>query len=117
MASTADEAVYVHKSVIHGYHIYKAVWTPVLGEVHRLEIEEGNEHNHFAAFVKRGDEIIGHVPRELSSQVWHFLRHRGRTACEVIGKRKRGDGLVVPCKYRFIGRRRLIKKLEVLLQN
>lgn len=27
--------------------------------------------------VKRGDEIIGHVPRELYIEVRHFLRHEG----------------------------------------
>ena len=41
------------------------MWNPVLGEVHCLALEEGNEHDRFAVCVKRGDEIIGHVPREL----------------------------------------------------
>ena len=26
---------------------------------------------------RRGDEMIGHVPRELSSKVCYFLRHGG----------------------------------------
>lgn len=68
------EAVCLHDSVIRGHHIYKTMWTPVLGEVNYLEIEEGNEHDHFAVCVKRGNEIVGHVPRELSATVWHFLR-------------------------------------------
>ena len=72
MASTVKEVVYLHKSVIRRHHIYKAVWTLVLGEVHRLEIEEGNEHDRFAVCVKRNDEIIGDVPRELSSKVGIF---------------------------------------------
>ena len=53
---------YLHKSVIRGH---KAVWTPVLGEVHCLALEEGNEHDRFPVCVKR-DEIIGHVPRALT---------------------------------------------------
>ena len=65
MASAVEEAVYLHESVIRGHHIYKAVWNPVLGELHYLALEEGNEHDRFAVCVKRGDEIIGHVPREL----------------------------------------------------
>ena len=72
MANAVEEAVYLQESVIRGHHIYKAVWNPVLGEVHILALEEGNEHDRFAVCVKRGDEIIGHVPRELSSKVWHF---------------------------------------------
>ena len=56
--------------------VYKAVWNPVFGEVHCLALKERNEHDHFAVCVKR-DEVIGHVPRELSREVWHFLRHGG----------------------------------------
>ena len=41
------------------------MWNPVLGKVHRLALEEGNEHDRFAVCVKR-DEIIGHVPRALT---------------------------------------------------
>ena len=44
-----------------------------------------------------------------------FLRHGGRSSCEING-RKRGNGLEVPCRYRFVAKRRLIK-LEGLLQN
>ena len=77
MASTVEEALYLHKSVIRGHHVHKAVWNPVFGEVHCLALEEGNKHDCFAVSLKRGDKIIGHVPRELSREVWHFLRRRG----------------------------------------
>ena len=112
-----EEAVYFHESVIRGHHVYKSVWSPVLGEVLCLALEEGNEHDRFAVCVKRGEQIVGHVPRELSSKAWHFLRHGGQSTCEVTGRRKRGNGLEVPCTYRFVAKRRLVKKLEVLLQN
>ena len=62
-----------------GVPVYKAVWNPFLGKVHCLALEKGNGHNRFAVCVKR-DEIIGPIPRE----VWHFLRCRGRSMCEVI---------------------------------
>ena len=87
IASTVEEAFYLLESVISGRHVSKAVWNPVLGEVHCLALEEGNEHDRFAVCVKR-DEIIGHVP---------FLRHGGGSTCEVIGT-KRGNGLEVPCR-------------------
>ena len=41
MTSTIEEAAYLHESVIRGHYIYKAVWNPVLGEVHCLVLEEG----------------------------------------------------------------------------
>ena len=55
--------------------------------------------------------------RELSGEVWHLLRHGGRSTFEVIGRRKRGNGWEVPCRYRFVAKWRLLKKLEGLLQN
>ena len=102
MASTVEGTVYLHESVIWGHHVYKAVWNPVLGEVHCLALEEGNEHDCFAVCVKRDEINIGHIPRELSLEICHFLRHGERPMCEVIGRRKRGNGLDVPCRYRFV---------------
>ena len=85
MASIAEEAVYLHESVIRGHDVYKSVWSPVLGEVLCLALEEGNKHDRFAVCVKRGEQIVGHVPRELSN---NFLRYGGRLTCEVTGRRK-----------------------------
>ena len=50
----------------------------------------------------------------LSRDVWHFLSNGGQSSCELIG-RKQGNGLEVPCRYRFEAKQRLIK-LEGLLQ-
>ena len=71
----------------------------------------------FAVCVKRGDDIVGHIPRELPRDVSQFLRHGGRSTGEVIGRRKQENGLEVPCRYRFVAKWRLFKKLESLLQN
>ena len=43
-----------------------------IGEAHCLALEEGNKHDHFAICVKRGDEIIDPIPRELSGEVSIF---------------------------------------------
>ena len=40
--------------------------------------------------------------RELSREGWHLSRHRERSRCEVTGRRKRGNGLEVPCRYHFV---------------
>ena len=36
--------------------------------------------------VKKGKEIVVHVPHELSQMVWHFLMHGGQLTCEVNGR-------------------------------
>ena len=73
MASQGD-AVCVLQSVVRGYHIfYKAVWTPSVGEILPVSREPGNGHNRYAVCVKRGGEIVGHVPRQFLRIVWYFL--------------------------------------------
>ena len=46
-------------------------------------------------------ELVGHVPVELSSLIYHFLNasSENRMTVEVKGKRKREVGLVVPAKF------------------
>ena len=51
-----------------------------------------------------------HIPRELSREVCHFLRHGGRS-CEVIGRRNKETD------WRCRVGAALIKKLEGLLQH
>ena len=35
-------------STIHGHHVSKTVWTPIVGEVSSLNPESGNSHDRFA---------------------------------------------------------------------
>ena len=68
--------MYLHESVVRGHHIYKRVWSPIIGEVLELLREEESEHDRFAVYLlKPGAVTVGHVPRELSCKIWHFLWH------------------------------------------
>ena len=112
-----DEAVYLHESVVRGHHVYKRVWSPVVGEILQLSCEDDNDHDRFSVSVMKAELVVGHVPRRLSRTVWHFLRHCGKATCEVTGRRKFGNGLEVPCLYRFVGKERLVRRLKGLLQR
>jgi len=49
----------------------------------------------FASSKKgKGEQIVDHIPRQLSRKAWHFLRHGGQATCEVIGTRKQGSSTV-----------------------
>ena len=62
--------------------------------------EDSNTHDRFAvALSAPGVGVIGHVPREFSRVVRHFLLHGGTLTCKVSGRRQRGKGLEVPCLY------------------
>ena len=83
-----DEAVYLHESVVRDHHVYKRVWSPVVGEILQLSCEEDNDHDRFSVSVMKAEFVVGHAPRRLSRTVWHFLRHCGKATCEVTGRRK-----------------------------
>ena len=77
--------------------------------------EDGNIHIQHAVAVIRGDEIVGHVPRELSRILYDFLKHSGEILCVISDRRKHGVGLEVPCVYKICGKSSYIKQLKQLL--
>ena len=69
--------------MIRGHHIYKDIWIPFIGEILRVEQEANNTTDRFAVAVVRDETVVGHVPREVSCLVWHFIEHDGTVTCEV----------------------------------
>ena len=107
-------------SAVRGFHVYKNIWTLAMNEVLQTRQEIGNpEDEHAVAVVKTsdaGERTVGHVPKELSRICWGFLHNDGEIICTVTGSRRRSPlmqgGLEVPCRYKFIGKRKHIKKLR-----
>ncbi len=116
MASQVDEGVYSLESVVRGHHVYKRVWSPVMGEQLVLKCEEDNENDSRAVAVLKNDVVVGHMPRETARTVWFFLKRGGTGKCEIIGRRKKGKGLEVPCVYSFSGPDKLVRRLGSLLK-
>ena len=65
MMSHVDKA-FCMASIVHRRQVYKTVWTPVLGEILTATQEPMNDHDRHGACVQKNEEIVGHVPRELS---------------------------------------------------
>ena len=53
---------YKKARVVKGYHIYKAVWMPVIGEELHTKLEKDNEH---AVAVILDGCIVGHLLRTI----------------------------------------------------
>ena len=115
MASLGSD-YYEKASVVKGHHVYKAVWTPFLGEELSVQPEDHNDHDEHAIAVTRDGRTVGHVPRIISRVSWFFLRRGGHIICQITGQRKRGDGLEVPCVYVYFGSSRMVEKLKGLLE-
>lgn len=107
-----------YDSVIRGHHIYKSIWTPVVGETLSLTLDSGNEHDIYAVGLVKDDHgaIVGHAPREVSKIFHFFLRHDGTITANVTGHRQFGHGLEVPCCYTLTGKPKFIKRAKKLLQ-
>ena len=99
------------KTIIRGHHVYKSIWTSSIGQVLLAQPDERKEaldYDKYAVGIfKRHEEdisklsLVGHVPVELSKLLNRFLKADTGNCIyvEVIGKRKREVGLVVPAKF------------------
>ena len=54
-------------TAVCGFHVYKNVWEPTIGEVLSCKRDIGNTHNMFAVAIKNSSKVVGYVPRFLSS--------------------------------------------------
>ena len=110
--------VFEFESYITGHHVYKDIWTPILGEKLATAMEPQNPHDKYAIKVTKSDEVVGHIPRDISKYCTAALCC-GIISCEVTGKRqnKRGNGLEVPCKYRLKGPYFVVKKIECIIED
>ena len=94
-------------SYVRGFHVYSDRWTPALGEIPVCEIEDGNASNSYTVAIKKGSEIIGHVPRKISAACHVFLEFDGSLSCIITEAHCRYSsdlpqgGLEIPCKLVF----------------
>ena len=50
-------------SVVRRFHVYKAIWTPVLNAEHS---EHGNTEDQYVVAIVNNDVVVGQLPIELS---------------------------------------------------
>ena len=105
-------------SCIRGFHVYQDNWTPILGERLVCKNEPDNPRDRYAVAVcKAGDEIVGHLPRNISTMCSIFIRRGGIINCTVSGRRQYSrdlpqGGMEIPCTLHFAGNERELKKVE-----
>ena len=117
---------FIVSSHIAGYHAYKAVWIPVIGEELVCEMEPLNPEDAYAVSVKRDGSIVGHLEKGISERfsqiIFFFLRADRSASCRAIimghpvnlGDEK---GQKVPCRLILAGRSRFIAILQEQLNS
>ena len=106
---------------IRGYHIYKEIWSAVVGEEFACEREPTNSTDRYAVAVIRSGVAIGHLPRKVSRACSLFLRRGGTIDCVVTGGRRHSSdlpqgGLEIPCRVKFTAKPEQIKTLKRALK-
>ena len=54
----AVRSTYKKKSIVREHHVYKASWTPTIGEELPIEREDGNQHDDHAVAVIVGSATL-----------------------------------------------------------
>ena len=73
-------------SAVRGYHIYKDIWEPSVGEKLIAHKEFGNQFDKFAIKVLNDEQTIGHLPREYSRIAWYVVARGVRSEERRVGK-------------------------------
>lgn len=109
-------------SCVRGYHIYRHVWSPTVGQEYDCSREVVNAEDPYAVAVVCGGDTVGHVPRQISAACSLFLQRLGSISCKITGSRRYSadlpqGGLELPCIYKFRGESIIVNKLKKLLMN
>ena len=126
LAMAGDMSEFSFTAAVRGFHVYRRVWLPHVGQRLSAEREHGNVEDRFAIAVReqgtlRTNKVVGHLPREFSKVLWYFLLHGGVVECEVTERRRRSPleqgGLEIPCCVTLRGKNKLVAKAQELLSS
>ena len=121
MARATDIKPYIidFESFVTGHHVYKAVWSPFIGESLNTLMEQDNVHDKYAVKVFKNQAGVGHVPREISRYCSFVLNSGGTMDATVTDARenRRGNGMEVPCKYKLKGQKTYSLKAEYISRD
>ena len=100
------------KRAVRGHHVYQSVWTYTVGEnlfTAPDRREEGLSDNEFAIDIYKDEKcslLVRHLPIEISSLSYHFLKKssENKIIVKITGKREREIGLVVPANFAYINK-------------
>ena len=81
------------QSYITGHHVYKDVCMATLGEKLSMTTEPENYHKKYAVKVLKKNEMVGHVPGDISKYCTSALLCGGTIKCEITGKRQKNVGM------------------------
>ena len=109
--------VFKYISYSRGYHAYKEIWNPLVGDDSLIsEPEESKEHDKYTVAIVFDDwllkKVVGHVPLYWSKLAFKFLQFQNHSIRVAVTdqrvNRGAGLGLEIPVGYFFCGDSRVI---------
>ena len=85
--------VFEFQSHVTGHHVYKDIWTLTLGEKLSTTAEPENHHDKYVVKVLKDNEVVGHVPSDISKYCTSAILCGRTTKCEIAGKRQNKCGM------------------------
>ena len=91
---------------------------PTSAEKLATTTEPKNPNDKYVVKVLRDNEVVGHIPRDISKYCTSTLLCGGTVECIVIDKREKkcGNGLEVPCKYIVKGPKYVLTNIECIIK-
>ena len=82
------------KSCVTGHHVYKRIWSPIVGDKLNCRREINNPHDRWPVVVCKDQTVVGHVPRDLSKRFSEMLSAGKAIYAVVVGKEKTSVNVV-----------------------
>ncbi len=70
-------------SVVRGFHVYQAVWTPVLNAEYSTNQEHGNAEDQYAVAVTNNDQVVILLKEKAKSSAKSLVEDKGLNFCKV----------------------------------
>ena len=74
---------------VRGYHVYKNVWKPSLGDKLACEREFSKCFDKCVMKVVNNSKTVGHLPCKFGKKAWYFLAHGGTMSVKVTSNWRR----------------------------
>ena len=100
MADLRDDLTARFLCGLHGYHIYRSVWTLKQQEVLDARQENNNPYDRYAnaawncASVPDPNKVVGHLPNEISHFTWFIIAYGAVVTVQVISPKYRRSPLI-----------------------
>ena len=101
-------------SVIRGYHVYKTVWSPFVGEILHLQTDARNAHDAHAVTIVMNSVMVGHATREMRGYFFTFCSMVEVYPLKLLVTESTAMDWRVPCRYTLTGKRKHVKQAKKL---